>query len=104
MRDHGEHIVGRPLGLKVDELVGSPQQASASQGRRISWERSGSAYRITLMGLTLRPSVGFGGMFNAPKRADGSACQCVIDVTATAELHGDELVIEAEKERAHRVK
>jgi hypothetical protein len=43
-------------------------------------------------------------MFNAPKRPDGSPCECVVDITATAELHGDELVIEGGKERAHRTK
>lgn len=87
-----------------DPACASETAAIAACARRQRWERSGSAYRITLMGLTPRPSVGMGGMFNAPKRPDGSACQCVVDITATAELHGDELVIEGGKERAHRVK
>lgn len=78
--------------------------AVAECAARQRWERSGSAYRITLMALTPRPSVGLSGMFNAPQSPDGSACQCVVDITAEAELHGDELVIDGGKERAHRVR
>ena len=57
-----------------------------------------------MMGLMPRATIGLGGMFNAPKAPDGSKCECVVDVTATAELHGDEIVIDGGKERAQRVK
>jgi hypothetical protein len=88
-----------------DPACAGEAAALAACARRQRWERSGSSYRLTLMGLTPRSSGGgLGGLFNAPKGSDGSACQCVVDLTATAELHGDELVFEGGKERAHRVK
>ena len=87
-----------------DPACAGETAAIAACARRQRWERSGSTYRITLMGLTLRPNVGLGGMFNVPRPADGSPCECVVDVSATAELQGDELVIDGGKERAHRVK
>lgn len=83
-----------------DPACAGETAAIAACARRQRWERSGSAYRITLMGLARNTSGGFGGMFNS---SDGSPCRCVIDITATAEVHGDELVIEGGKERAHRV-
>jgi hypothetical protein len=42
---------------------------------------------------------GFAGMF--AERPAGSGCRCVPDITGTAELHGDELVIDG-KERLYR--
>jgi hypothetical protein len=84
-----------------DPACAGETAAIAACARRQRWQRSGSAYRITLMGLTRSSSAGLGGMFNG---SGGSPCQCVVDITATAEVHGDELVIDGGKERAHRVK
>lgn len=87
-----------------DPACAGETAAIAACARRQRWERSGSTYRITLMGLTPRLSGGMGGMFNASKSPDDSRCQCVVDITATAELRGDDLVFEGGKETAHRVK
>jgi len=86
-----------------DPACDNETAAIAACARRQRWERSGSTYHLTLMGLTPR-SGGMLGMFNTFDKTDGSACQCVVDITATAERHGDELVIDGGKERAHRVK
>jgi len=86
-----------------DPACADETTAIAACARKQRWERSGSTYRITLMGLTRRVD-GTDAMFNAPKPDDRLACQCVVDVTATAEVHGDELVIDDGKERARRVK
>jgi hypothetical protein len=96
------HDDGTLTGVQRNDPACADETAAiAACARRQRWQRSGSAYRLTLMGLTRNPSGGLGGMFDA---SSGSACECVMDVTATAEVHGDELVIDGGKERAHRVK
>lgn len=95
------HDDGTLVGVqRNDPACAGETAAIAACARRQRWERSGSAYRITLMGLTPNPSVGLGGLFNGPT----PACRCVVDVTAMAVVHGDELLIDGGKERAHRVK
>jgi hypothetical protein len=78
--------------------------AVAACAPKSHWERSGSTYHITLMGLTPHPTVGFGGMFAPPPRHGNDLCDCVVMLAITAEVHGDELVYEDAKGTAHRVK
>ncbi|MDQ3366831.1 MAG: hypothetical protein M3680_15520 [Myxococcota bacterium] len=101
------HDDGTLTGIqRNDPDCGSETAAIAACARRQRWSRSGSAYRITLMGLIpRRPGDGsLLGLFDAPKRPDGSACECVVDISATAELRGNELVFDGGKERIHRVR
>ena len=81
-----------------DELACPDMQSAEAKAcdHAHRWERSGDGYRITIMAFVRKRP---GGMLNTP----GPACACEVLATSTAELHGDELVVDS-KTRAHRVK
>jgi hypothetical protein len=75
------------------------QPAIDACGRKHRWERSGSSYLITFM--TLAPPRPTGSSFDSQEH---SGCTCVVDISATADLQGSELLFDGGKQRATRVK
>lgn len=87
---------------RSDPACAPEKAAVAACAREHRWAKQGGGYRLTMM--TLVPPAGVGGLGSLfSDRPADTACRCVPDIVGTAELQGDELVIDG-KERARRVK